>query len=102
MSDAYTKCKHCVNFGTENCPESSLCFALNYKPFYKAKTKLRMKKKHRRAVYFTLNSIILLITSPLFLLSYFGGGLTWVGNKIIVPPINWLKTKLRVYDYDPD
>lgn len=54
MSDAYTKCRNCVNFGTGNCLESSLCFALNYKPFYKAKTKLKIKKKHRRAVCFAI------------------------------------------------
>lgn len=61
-----------------------------------------MKKEHRRAVCFTLNGIIILIASPLLLLSFFGGGLMWVGNKIVVPPMDWLKTKLRVYDYDTD
>lgn len=91
MTDAYNKCRKCANFGTENCPESSLCFALNYKPFYKAKAKSKMKKKHRRAVYDATTWIII----PIYCIFYYPA--TWIWKFT-----NWLKTKLRVYDYDPD
>lgn len=40
-----------------------------------------MKKKHRRAVYDTISVIICMIFSPI---------------------ATWLKTKLRVYDTDPE
>ena len=80
-----------MNFGTENCPESSLCFALNYKPFYKAKTKLRMKKKYRRAVWISIMGLPLLIARGYDRIYAFIYGLNYK-----------IKTKLRVYDYDPD
>lgn len=102
MTDAYNKCRKCANFGTENCPESSLCFALNYKPFYKAKAKSKMKKKYRRAVCFTLNGIISLIFSPILLMGGMGIIAGWVCEKLLTPMVDWLKTKLRVYDCDPE
>ncbi len=100
MTDAYSKCRKCANFGTENCPESSLCFALNYKPFYKAKAKSKMKKKYRRAVCKCLIWLIKArwIFSPIVLIAWiitFG----WLESE------TWnykLEHKLRVYDTDPD
>lgn len=98
MTDAYNKCRKCANFGTENCPESSLCFALNYKPFYKAKAKSKMKKKYRRAVCKSLTWLV----KPfwwLFMVIAFPFVVTWMYCQ------DWeyeLKTKLRVYDTDPD
>lgn len=62
-----------------------------------------MKKKYRRAVYFTLISVIYLIFSPiLFLMGAMGVIAGWVCEKWLTPIVEWLKTKLRVYDYDPD
>ena len=100
MNDAYTKCRNCVNFGTENCPESSLCFALNYKPFYKAKPKL--KKKYRRAVRNTITGVICLFFAPILLIGGMGIIAGWVLEKIATPMVNWFNKKLRVYDTDPD
>lgn len=57
-----------------------------------------MKKKHRRAVYVGL-TIIPLFVSFLFL------GISIILNyvpKAYIKYEDWLKTKLRVYDYDPD
>lgn len=77
MSDAYTKCRNCVNFGTENCPESSLCFALNYKPFYKAKTKSRMKKKN--VLKFIGNEILFMLALAVFI-----GLVTALGTTVLI------------------
>lgn len=57
-----------------------------------------MEKKHRRAVYFTLIGIPYIITLP-----FMGIGRTL--EKLAIGLMNysdWLKTKLRVYDDDPD
>ncbi len=57
-----------------------------------------MKKKHRRAVYFTLVVIPYLITLPFTCIG-------WAIGKLAIGLMNysdWLKTKLRVYDTDPD
>lgn len=57
-----------------------------------------MKKKHRRAVCFTLIGIPYIITLPFM-------GIGWAMEKLAIGLWNysdWLKTKLRVYDYDPD
>lgn len=53
-----------------------------------------MKKKHRRAVYFTIAILLMPIMLP-----------SWIGSKIYDSLWDftwWLKTKLRVYDTDPD
>ncbi len=61
-----------------------------------------MKKKHRRAVCFTLNGIISLIVLPFILLAY----LSRLGETFLfdfaMKSCDWLKTKLRVHDSDPD
>ena len=60
--------------------------------------KIQMKKKHRRAVYFTLIGIPYIITLPFM-------GIGWTVEKLAIELMNysdWLKTKLRVYDHDPD
>ncbi len=57
-----------------------------------------MKKKHRRTVYSTLIGIPYIITLPFM-------GIGWAMEKLAIGLSNyseWLKTKLRVYDYDPD
>lgn len=61
-----------------------------------------MKKKHRRAVCFTLNSIIALILSPFIVIAYLGRLSESFVLDFATKPCDWLKTKLRVYDYDPD
>lgn len=60
-----------------------------------------MKKRHRRAVCFTLNGIIAVILSPFILMAYLGILSEGLVN-FCIKPCDWLKTKLRVYDYDPD
>ncbi|WP_279093872.1 hypothetical protein [Muribaculum intestinale] len=57
-----------------------------------------MKKKHRRAVYFTLVGIPYIITLPFMCIG-------WAMEKLagtLCDYSDWLKTKLRVYDTDPD
>ena len=61
-----------------------------------------MKKKYRRAVCFTLNSIIALILSPFIVIAYLGRLSEIFLLDFAMKPCDWLKTKLRVYDYDPD
>ena len=39
MKDPYKKCRNCVRFKTIDCPNSSLCFALENKPFFMSKKK---------------------------------------------------------------
>lgn len=51
-----------------------------------------MKKKHRRAVYRVLMIGIIALPYRLF---FYPATWIWNFNK-------WLKTKLRVYDTDPD
>ena len=62
----------------------------------------KMKKKYRRAVCFTLNGIIFLILLPIVLLAYIGRLSESFIFNFALKPCDWLKTKLRVYDYDPD
>lgn len=57
-----------------------------------------MKKKYRRAVYFILIGILYIITLPFLLV-----GLAL--EKLAIAECkfgDWLKTKLRVYDTDPE
>lgn len=57
-----------------------------------------MKKKHRRAVCFTLIGIPYIITLPFM-------GIGWTMEKLAIGLLNysdWLKIKLRVYDTDPE
>ncbi|WP_304609824.1 hypothetical protein [Muribaculum intestinale] len=61
-----------------------------------------MKKKYRRAVYFTLISVICLIFSPILLIGAMGVIAGYVCEKWLTPIVEWLKTKLRIYDYDND
>ena len=61
-----------------------------------------MKKKHRRAVYLTITGIICLIFSPILLMGGMGIIVGWVCEKLLTPMVERIKTKLRVYDYDPD
>lgn len=63
-----------------------------------------MKKKHRRAVCYSIGAIWLIILSPIFILGIIGEGCAmlfeWLCKNVF--PADWLKTKLRVYDTDPD
>lgn len=57
-----------------------------------------MKKKYRRAVCFTLIGIPCIITLPFI-------GIGWMMEKLatgLCDYSDWIKTKLRVYDTDPD
>lgn len=51
---------------------------------------------------FTLNGIISLIVLPFILLAYLGRLSETFLFDFAMKPCDWLKTKLRVYDYDPD
>lgn len=61
-----------------------------------------MKKKHRRAVFYTISGIIYLITSPILLMGGMGIIAGWVCEKFLTPMVDRLAKKLRVYDTDPD
>lgn len=61
-----------------------------------------MKKKHRRAVYDIISVIICIIFSPILLMGGLGIIAGWVCDKWLTPMDKKLKTKLRVYDTDPD
>lgn len=61
-----------------------------------------MKKKHRRAVYYAIVTLITPFVSPFILFEYLGACADWINSKALVPMCEWLATKLRVYDYDPD
>lgn len=63
-----------------------------------------MKKKHRRAVCFAIGWIWLILLSPIMILGIIGelSGKLFEWLCLRVFPSDWLKTKLRVYDYDPD
>ena len=57
-----------------------------------------MKKKYRRAICFTLIGIPYIIALPFMCIG-------WLIVKLAIGLYNykeWLKTKLRVYDDDPD
>lgn len=41
MEDPYKKCYKCVSFGTKNCPNSFLCFALKDKPYFIPKEEVK-------------------------------------------------------------
>lgn len=61
-----------------------------------------MKKKHRRAVFYTISGIICLIASPILLMGGMGSIAEWVCEKFLTPMVGRLKTKWRVYDTDPE
>lgn len=57
-----------------------------------------MKKKHRKIAYFILIGIPYIITLPFMCLG-------WTLEKLSIGLLDyseWLKTKFRVYDTDPD
>ncbi len=60
-----------------------------------------MKKKHRRAVCYILCVVWLIITSPLAIIGYIGEFAVTIGGYVAIRPMEWLKTKLKVYEYDP-
>lgn len=57
-----------------------------------------MKKKHRRAVCFAILIIPYIFT---LLFGVVGDSCRWIVDNVI-DGADWLKTKLIVYDYDPD
>lgn len=63
-----------------------------------------MKKKYRRAAYYSIGAVWTIIWSPIMITGYIGAGCSflfeWLCRKVY--PADWLKTKLRVYDDDPD
>lgn len=61
-----------------------------------------MKKKYRRAICYTIEGIICLIFSPILLMGGMGIIAGWVCEKLLTPMVVRLKTKLRIYDDDPD
>lgn len=61
-----------------------------------------MKKKYRRAVYYSIGAIWVIITLPLLILGFIGEFAVYIGGHVVIEPMEWLKTKLRVYDTDPD
>lgn len=57
-----------------------------------------MKKKYRKAICFTMIGIPLIIALPFMCVG-------WLMEKLSIRLIDysdWLKTKFRVYDTDPD
>ncbi len=62
-----------------------------------------MKKKYRRAVCYSIGAIWLIILSPILILGFIGEcSARLFGCLCRLFPADWLKTKLRVYDDDPD
>lgn len=62
-----------------------------------------MKKKYRRAVYYSIGALWLIIISPIMALGTIGEYCALLANWLCdIFPADWLKTKLRVYDTDPD
>lgn len=62
-----------------------------------------MKKKYRRAVYYSMGALWLIIIFPIMALGIIGEYCALLTNWLCdIFPADWLKTKLRVYDYDPD
>lgn len=62
-----------------------------------------MKKKYRKAICYSIGTIWLIILSPILILGIIGECMAklfeWLCKLF---PADWLKSKLRVYDYDPD
>lgn len=62
-----------------------------------------MKKKYRRAVCYSIGGLWLTIISPIMVLGIIGEYCALLTNWLCdIFPDDWLKTKLRVYDEDPD
>ncbi len=61
-----------------------------------------MKKKYRTAICFTLIGILCIISSPILLMGGMGIIAGYVCEKWLTPMVCWFKTKLRIYDNDPD
>jgi len=62
-----------------------------------------MKKKHRRAACYSIGALWLIIISPIMILGIIGEYCALLDNWLCdIFPSDWLKTKLRVYDDDPD
>lgn len=53
-------------------------------------------------MFYILCVVWLIITSPFAILGYIGEFSVTIGGYVVIRPMEWLKTKLRVYDYDPD
>lgn len=61
-----------------------------------------MKKKHRRAVYYSLASIIFAVVWPFCILSEIGQIIDKTVGVLVQRVAEWLQTKLKVSKYDPD
>ena len=62
-----------------------------------------MKKEHRRAVCYSIGALWRIIISPIMALGIICEYCALLTNCLCdIFPADWLKTKLRVYDTDPD
>lgn len=61
-----------------------------------------MKKKYRRAVYYSLASIIFAVVWPFGVLSGIGQIIDKTVGIVVQRVSEWLQTKLKVSKYDPD
>lgn len=61
-----------------------------------------MKKKYRRAVYYSLASIIIAVVWPFWILSEIGQIINKTVGVVVQRVAEWLQTKLKVSRYDPD
>lgn len=61
-----------------------------------------MKKKYRRAVYYTLASMIFAVVWPFWILSGIGQIIDKTVGVVVRRVAEWLQTKLKVSRYDPD
>lgn len=61
-----------------------------------------MRKNHRRAVYYSICLFIAVFITPFYLCYLLGTCAEWINDKVLEPTSDWLKTKLRVYDTDPE
>lgn len=61
-----------------------------------------MKKKYRRAVYYSLASIIFAVVWPFWILYEIGQIIDKTVGVVVQRVSEWLQTKLKVSKYDPD
>ena len=88
--DPYVICRRCQNIGTVNCPNSSECFALEDKPYFKGKPKSNPIKA---IIYYMIAVILVVVLLPIPIIKHIFDLL----YKWSIKMVEWLQDKLLGY-----
>ena len=89
VKDPYTICRQCEHLGTVNCPNSSECFALEDKPYFKGKPKAK-SNTIKAIIYYMIAAILVVVLLPIPIIKHVFDLL----YKWSMRMVEWLQDKL--------